>query len=104
MKPSHLSDFTSLVDRVASENTQTTDSLVSEALRSTWHIVNTAKNLVFMCVAATPNKIADKRDAQLLRVQVNRCVKEIRRPSSRLRPAVRLSVSDRRLVVASVAR
>ena len=38
------------------------------------------------------------------RVQVNRCVKEIRRPSSRLRPAVRLSVSDRRLVVASVAR
>ena len=66
MKPSHLSDFTSLVDRVASENTQTTDSLVSEALRSTWHIVNTAKNLVFMCVAATPNKIAEKRDAQLL--------------------------------------
>ncbi len=38
------------------------------------------------------------------RAQVNRCVKEIRRPSSRLRPAVRLSVSDRRLVVASVAR
>ncbi len=80
-------------------------------LRSTLHEAAVRRKRCDACGNVIPHRMRgvcpaclDKRKLLARRAQVNRCVKEIRRPSSRFRPAVRLSVSDRRLVVASVAR